>query len=144
MKNLNRGKGLNMTEEGECDYFSKSYAIQKRFTVSRALGEEPMSLLDTVARLNPSQVWFTPKEVAAILNRTDQFVRDLLENRRIFGYALYAKGKSQRKSYQIHRTALELYLIETANFAPEELSELIVRLIRALPPKQIDAIRRVV
>ncbi|MDR1456692.1 MAG: helix-turn-helix domain-containing protein [Puniceicoccales bacterium] len=101
------------------------------------------SILDLVAKTDPRQAWFTPKEVAAILNRTGQFVRDLLENGRILGHALYARG-DRRKSYQIHRSALELYLLKTANFAPDELTKSILSLVSSLPRKHVDAIRRVI
>jgi hypothetical protein len=101
------------------------------------------SLLDLVAKIDPRQAWFTSKEVAAILNRTDQFVRDLVENGRIFGHTLNARGQ-RRKSYQIHRIALELYLLQTANFGPDELAKSILNLIDSLPRKQADAIRRVI
>ena len=101
------------------------------------------SLLDMVAKTDPRQAWLTPKEVAAILNRTDQFVRDLVENGRILGHALNARGR-RRKSYQIHRIALELYLLQTANFAPDELAKSILRLVDSLPRKQVDEIRRVI
>jgi hypothetical protein len=101
------------------------------------------SLLDMVAKTDPRQAWFTPKEVGAILNRTDQFVRDLLGNGRILGHALHARGR-RRKSYQIHRIALELYLLQTANFTPDELAKSILRLVDSLPQKQVEAIRRVI
>jgi excisionase family DNA binding protein len=108
-----------------------------------AAGGVPASLLELVAKTDPRQAWFTPKEVAAILNRTDQFVRDLVENGRILGHALNARGR-RRKSYQIHRIALELYLLQTANFGPDELTKSILRLVDSLPRKQADAIRRVI
>ncbi|MDR2677178.1 MAG: helix-turn-helix domain-containing protein [Puniceicoccales bacterium] len=108
-----------------------------------AIDRASASLLDLVAKTDPHQAWFTPKEVAAILNRTDQFVRDLVENGRIWGHALNARGQ-RRKSYQIHRIALELYLLQTANFGPDELAKSILRLVDSLPRKQVDAIRRVI
>ncbi|MDR1437504.1 MAG: hypothetical protein LBI69_00400 [Puniceicoccales bacterium] len=99
-------------------------------------------MLEIILKIDNPQTWFTPKEVAAVLGRTDQFVRDLLENRRIFGYALFGRGESERKSYQIHRRFLELYLLETANFSPEEHMEHILCLIDRLPKKQREWIRR--
>ncbi|MDR2576972.1 MAG: hypothetical protein LBC42_02905 [Puniceicoccales bacterium] len=85
--------------------------------------------------------WFTPKEVAAILGRTAQFVRDLLENRCILGHALSTRGSSGRKSHQIHRSALELYLLETANFTTDEYKQRLLRLIRRMSKTQQDQLR---
>jgi hypothetical protein len=94
---------------------------------------QPTPYLDTFFPLESGREWFTPKELAALLGRTDQFVRDMLENDRILGHALRGRGQSDRRSYQIHRNAVELYLLETANFTPEDYVERLFRLIRRLP-----------
>lgn len=69
------------------------------------------------------QEWFSPKEVAAIIGKSDQFVRDSFDNQKILGHCCNArakKGKEQRKSYQIHRESIILYLLETANYTQED------------------------
>lgn len=90
--------------------------------------------------IDPKKLWFSAKEVASILGRTDQFVRDLLDNRRLFGHALCGRGESSRRSYQIHRTAIELYLLETANYSPDDYGRRIIRLIKSLPQEEQEKI----
>lgn len=87
------------------------------------------------------QEWYSAKEVAAILGRTDQFVRDLLDNQRLMGHALYARGNSKRKSYQIHRSALQLYLLETANYQPRDFTQRLLRIISLLPNKEFQHLK---
>jgi hypothetical protein len=98
-------------------------------------------MLDIFHRIDPAKEWFTVKEVAALLGRTDQFVRDLLEHRRILGHALYARGDATRKSHQVHRSAVELYLLETANFRPTEYVQRLLQLLRQLPREQREMVR---
>lgn len=74
--------------------------------------------------LPPDKEWYTPKEVAAIVGRTDQYVRDAFENQRILGHATVARavrGREKRRSYQIHRSGVLLFLLESANYPPYEL-----------------------
>jgi hypothetical protein len=99
-------------------------------------------MLDIFHRVDIGKEWFTAKELAALLGRTDQFVRDLMEHRRILGHALCARGNSSRKSYQIHRRAVELYLLETANFHPNEYVAGLINLIRKLPVNQRELLRK--
>ena len=98
-------------------------------------------ILETFRLIDPTKQWFTAKEVAALLDRTDQFVRDLIENRRILGHALFGRGASDRKSYQIHRSAVELYLLQTANFQPDEYVERLLLLAKRLPKPQREWLR---
>lgn len=102
---------------------------------------QPTPYLDTFFPLEAGREWFTPKELAALLGRTDQFVRDMLENDRILGHALRGRGQSERRCYQIHRNAVELYLLETANFTPEDYVERLFRLIRRLPRPYRERVR---
>ena len=63
--------------------------------------------------------WFSPKEVAHIIGRSDQYVRDAFDNQKIFGHILSGrapKGAERRKTYQISRESLLLYLMQTANY----------------------------
>jgi hypothetical protein len=106
-----------------------------------AHGPETGSMLELFLRVDTNKQWFTAKELAALLGRTDQFVRDLLENRRILGHALCGRGVSERKSYQIHRRAVELYLLQTANFQPDDYVDSLARLIQCLPRDQRERIR---
>jgi hypothetical protein len=105
------------------------------------IDEKCLQLTNIFLHIDPAKEWFTAKEVAALLGRTDQFVRDLLEHRRLLGHALCGRGESPRKSYQIHRKALELYLLQTANFQPEEYVQRICQLLRRLPREQRERIK---
>ncbi|MDR0595331.1 MAG: hypothetical protein LBF94_01350 [Puniceicoccales bacterium] len=73
--------------------------------------------------LPPTQRWFSPKEVAAIIGKSAQYVRDAFDNQKILGHTMSGrapKGKEKRKTYQISRESLMLYLIETANYTSDE------------------------
>jgi hypothetical protein len=73
--------------------------------------------------LPPTQRWFSPKEVASIIGKSAQYVRDAFDNQKILGHTLSGrapKGKEIRKTYQISRESLVLYLMETANYSSDE------------------------
>ena len=91
--------------------------------------------------LDASREWFTAKELAALLGRTDQFVRDMVDNGRIFGHTLRGRGVSGRKVYQIHRSAVELYLLETANFIPSDYVHRIFSMAVRLPRAEREKLR---
>ncbi|MDR2668077.1 MAG: helix-turn-helix domain-containing protein, partial [Puniceicoccales bacterium] len=88
-----------------------------------------------------SREWFTAKELAALLGRTDQFVRDMVDNGRILGHTLQGRGASGRKVYQIHRSAVELYLLETANFTPSEYVTRVFNVVARLPRSDREKLR---
>ncbi|WOO41179.1 hypothetical protein [Rubellicoccus peritrichatus] len=75
--------------------------------------------------LPSGQEWFTPKEVAAMIGRSDQYVRDCLKTGRILGHQFDGKGGNERRRgrYQIHREGLALFLLETANYKPGDIAE---------------------
>lgn len=84
----------------------------------------------------PNQEWFSPKEVATIVGKTDQYIRDAFDNQKILGHTSNGrspKGKEKRKTYQIHRDGVILYLLETANYDPEDFSERIRELLYSQP-----------
>jgi hypothetical protein len=90
--------------------------------------------------LPPEQQWFTPKEVAAIIGRSDQFVRDAYDNQKIFGHqnnGRARKGKERRRTYQIHREGILFFLLETANFRPKDFLECLKELLRNRSPQQL-------
>jgi hypothetical protein len=74
--------------------------------------------------LPPAQRWFSPKEVASIIGKSAQYVRDAFDNQKILGHSFSGrapKGEERRKTYQISRENLVLYLVETANYSSDEL-----------------------
>lgn len=69
--------------------------------------------------------WYTIKEVAAILGRSEQYVRDCFDNQKILGHTWNAKakrGQERRKSYHISRAGLVLFFMETANYNANEFT----------------------
>jgi hypothetical protein len=73
--------------------------------------------------LPPTQRWFSPKEVASIIGKSAQYVRDAFDNQKILGHTMSGrapKGDERRKTYLIPRENLILYLMETANYSSDE------------------------
>lgn len=84
--------------------------------------------------------WFTAKEVAALIGRTSQYVRDAFENQKILGHILNGKarrGNERRRSYQIHRDAVLLFLLETANYDPEDFIVHVKHLLKNRTQEQL-------
>lgn len=95
--------------------------------------------------LPPRQQWFTPKEMAAIVGRSDQYIRDCFDSQRILGHCLQGRtraGARGRKSYQIHREAVLLYLLETANYEPEDFMAHMRSLLCTRSREQREALGR--
>ena len=70
-----------------------------------------------------SQQWFSPKEMASIIGKTDQYVRNAFDNQKILGHVHNGsapKGQEKKKTYLISRENVLLFLLETANFSPED------------------------
>ncbi len=87
--------------------------------------------------------WFTPKEVGAIIGRTDQYVRDAFDNQKILGHLLSGrslKGSEKRKSYQVHRDALLLYIAQTANYDPPDFIGYIKALLKNRSENQLQEV----
>ena len=80
--------------------------------------------------------WFTPKEVAAIIGRTDQFVRDALDNQKILGHSCSARGNQKRRTYHIHRDGLLIFLMETANYEPRDKFERLADILKRAAPEE--------
>ncbi|MDR2420113.1 MAG: hypothetical protein LBD40_02235 [Puniceicoccales bacterium] len=90
------------------------------------------------------QEWFSPKEVAMIIGRTDQYVRDAFDNQKILGHTVNGrapKGEEKRKSYRIHRESVLLYLLETANFEPMDFLQRVAHLLRKRDAEQLQILR---
>ncbi len=95
--------------------------------------------------LPPDQTWFSPKEVAAVIGKTDQFVRDCFLNQKILGHT--ANGRAglrheKRHRYLIHRDGVLLYLLRTANYEPDEFLAQMGELIRHRSPEEKQLLRR--
>lgn len=95
----------------------------------------------------PDKVWFSPKEVATILGKTDQYVRDAFDNQKILGHTFNGRspiGRERRRYYMIHRDGILLYLLETANYAPEDFTDRLKDLIRSKPEPTLRRIKLLV
>ena len=94
--------------------------------------------------LPPEKEWFSPKEVASLIGRTDQYIRNCFDNQRILGHTVHgrsAPGKEQRRSYQIHRDCVMLYLMETANYEPEDYLQRVCQVVSRLSYKHLQEVR---
>ncbi|MGF1483617.1 MAG: hypothetical protein ACFBZ8_04560 [Opitutales bacterium] len=97
--------------------------------------------------LPPAQEWFRPAEVARIIGRTDQFVRNCFDNQKILGHTYNSRaprGRERRRAYQIHRDALLLYLLETANYEPPDFVDRLRDIIAHRSPTELLQIDRAV
>jgi hypothetical protein len=96
--------------------------------------------LSPVARLLPGgKEWYTSKEAAQVIGRSAQYVRDCFDNQKLMGHALNARGimgEEKRRSYQIPRAALMLYLLETANYHSGDYANRILELLDNLAPDE--------
>lgn len=102
--------------------------------------ENATGALSPVAALLPDgKEWFTSKEAACVIGRSAQYVRDCFDNQKIMGHAFNSQGRfgdEKRKSYQIPRAALLLYLMETANYRGSDFPDRILNLASALQPSE--------
>ena len=79
------------------------------------------------------QRWFSPKEVAAIIGKTDQYVRNAFDNQKILGHVHNGsapRGAEKKKTYMISREGVLLFLLETANFSPVDFIDRLVDILR--------------
>ncbi len=103
-----------------------------------------MKLNDHFSFLLPeNQEWFSPKEVAAIIGRSDQYVRDAFDNQRILGHAANGRSRNvRRKNYQIHRDGLLLFLLETANYEPDDFLDRVTTLLRHRTRNELEKVQQ--
>ncbi|MDR3144474.1 MAG: hypothetical protein LBT64_03170 [Puniceicoccales bacterium] len=93
--------------------------------------------------LPAAKQWFSPKEMAVIIGKTDQYVRDAFDNQKILGHLFNGrapKGAEKRKTYMIHRENVLLFLFETANFLPDDFME---RLCEILGNRTVSQLLRI-
>ncbi|MEO0796056.1 MAG: hypothetical protein AAFX93_12880 [Verrucomicrobiota bacterium] len=93
--------------------------------------------------IDEDKEWYSVQDVAAIIGRTDQYVRDCFDNGHLLGHRLVGRsrnGASGRRSYQVHRDGLVLYLLETANYEPEDFMERVASILSKRHPDEIQAI----
>jgi Fe-S oxidoreductase len=94
-----------------------------------------------------SQRWFSPKEVAAVIGKTDQYVRNAFDNQKILGHLLNGNapiGAERRCTYMISRESILLFLFETANFSPEDFLERLCEVLENRSLSQLLKIQKVI
>jgi hypothetical protein len=85
--------------------------------------------------LPKGQEWFTVKEAAAVLGRTPQFVRDAFEQQKLLGFAFNGRGEkdaARRRSIQISRASILIYMMQAANFRSEDFADRVDELVSKL------------
>lgn len=95
----------------------------------------------------PNQQWFSPKEVASIIGRSDQFVRNSFYNGKIFGHmsnGLAKKGEEKKSYLRVHRDAILIYLLESANYSPDIFMEGIEKLLRNRSQYQLMRLEKII
>ncbi len=111
-------------------------AMAEKVTI---IEEEQFSFL-----LTEGKEWYSPKEVGAMVGRSDQFIRDLFDNQKILGHQANGRagrGRAQRYNYQIHRDGVILYLMETANYEAADFIERLGEVFRRRSMTQLSRIR---
>lgn len=103
---------------------------------------------DHFAHLFPSgREWFSPKEAGNIIGRSDQFVRNSFYSGKIFGHlsnGLARRGEEKKTYLRVHRDAIAMYLLETANYTPESFLEELERLVCKCTDYQLLCLEKVI
>jgi len=92
--------------------------------------------------LPPGKLWFTPPEVAPLIGRTPQYIRNTINAGALMGHVA-GQDQGTRQNHRIHRHALLLYLRQSACYEPVDFLEQLAEVIATLPPyhrKQLDKI----
>ncbi len=85
--------------------------------------------------LPKDQQWFSPKEIGAIIGRSDQYVRNTFYSGKIFGHLSNGgvrKGDEKKTYLRVHRNAIALYLAQSANYSTDDIVETVVQIIGRL------------
>ena len=96
---------------------------------------------DVFAKFLPKgQEWFSPKETGAIIGRSDQYVRNTFYSGKIFGHlsnGLAKKGMEKKTYLRVHRSAILLYLAQSANYTSDDIHEALMQVISRLSDYQL-------
>ena len=80
-----------------------------------------------------NEEWFSPKAAAAIIGRSENFIREAFENQKIMGHLGNGSAKrdeEKRQSYLIHRDCLLIYMAQTSNYTPHDFVDQVFELIQ--------------
>lgn len=82
----------------------------------------------------PGKTWFTPPEVAPLIGRTPQYVRNAINAGVIAGHVTPGNAGG-RQCHSVHRDALLLHLRQTASYEPLDILDQLAGIIRKLPAR---------
>jgi hypothetical protein len=88
--------------------------------------------------------WFSSKEVALVLGKSDQYVRNAYEAGQLLGHAMNGsarRGEEKRKTYQFHKEGILLFLIQTANYEPQDFMRALEYIISNRTTEQLKALQ---
>ncbi|HCJ12393.1 MAG: hypothetical protein A2Y14_03505 [Verrucomicrobia bacterium GWF2_51_19] len=93
-----------------------------------------------------NKVWFSTKEVAAVLGRSTQYIRDAFENQQIMGHAISSSPRElrQRTQYQIPRDNLVLFLMQSANYTLADFLSNIESICKQRSIGELECIARII
>ncbi len=93
------------------------------------------------------QDWFSPKEAGSIIGRSDHFIRDCFCSGKIMGHTSNGIGRkgTEKKTYlRVHRDAIILYLLESANYTTESFLRSIESIISKCNEYQLVRLEQVI
>ncbi len=93
------------------------------------------------------QDWFSPKEAGNIIGRSDQFIRDSFSSGKILGHTSngVAKKGAEKKNYlRVHRDAIVLYLLESANYTTESFIKSIETILSRCSDYQLARLEKII
>lgn len=97
--------------------------------------------------LPKGQEWFSPKEAGNIIGRSDQFIRNSFYSGKIFGHlsnGIAPKGEEKKTYLRVHRDAIIMYLLESANYTPESFMESLESLLMRRSDYQLMRIEKLI
>lgn len=110
--------------------------------------EDVSDAMGHFSSLFPSgQEWFSPKEAGFIIGRSDQFVRNSFYSGKIFGHlsnGLAKRGEEKKTYMRVHRDAIVLFLMESANYTPESFMRELETVILNRSDYQLFRLERVI
>lgn len=80
--------------------------------------------------------WYSTREAALVVGRTDEFIRGCCEHQEI----LHHRHGRKRKTYAIPRDGLLLYLLETASYDSPEYADRLFEIIQRRPADERERI----
>ena len=101
--------------------------MKKDIYSNNEYGSDPLSDI-----IPPNKIWFTAGEIAKLIGRSSQFVRQAIASGAILAFKFCSKGKDESKlrvHYQVHKDSLNLYLLETLTFEQSDFMKKIENLI---------------